>query len=207
MNVLIRILQGAVAFLIYYSILVCIKKYDPGHGLPKKMTWRAFIFPSVGGICLATGSLVQTILLVLCIGYLSAMAYTDYYSKRVYSFFYIVTAIPGYIWMMTNGTWSTIAALLVFILFEVLCAFLFGGFRDGDVEVFIALAPYLTLLACRIQINVLLFLNLFLIISMLFAVIGCLILSIKERRLIRKNAMVPFIYGALICMILIDNIL
>lgn len=207
MMVLVRIMQGAVAVLLFRIILFCIRKRDVTHGLPQKVSFWAMISPFACGFCLYTEEAWSAALLVMYIAYLAAMAYTDYHSKCVYSFFYIVIAVPGYIWLLQEGDWNAIQAVLIFCVIVVVSSVILKGFKDGDMEVFIASAPYITLLAYRMKEEVLFVLVLFLFLSVFFSIAGTVVLSIRCGKFIRKNVMVPFIYSALFWIVLLDNLL
>ena len=205
MNFLIRLAQGATVLLIYCCIIHNIKKYDSRHGLPPKLVWKDMVMSFVSGICIADGSWIHRILLVICMGYLAAMAYTDYYSRKVYSLFYVLAVIPGAIWLVCIGKLENLVAIPLFLLFILFASYVVGAFRDGDVEVFIALTPYVVLLAYRLGIKLFMMFLIFLLTSMLTAVCGSLLVSIKRRKFVRENAMVPFIYGTMLGVVVLDN--
>lgn len=207
MNWWIRTLQGVLVLILFVCIIQCIKKYDSHHGLPEKITGKAILIPLLSGLCIAEGNLVYKILLILCMGYLTAMAYTDYFTRKVYSMFYILATIPGAIWLVSMVDWRKINEILFFILIIIFASFVLHAFRDGDVEVFIALVPYIALLADKWELDLILALLGFLLSSMLFAVCGCLALSVKRKKFVKENAMVPSICVAMLCTILLDNLI
>lgn len=206
MSILFRVGQGIAVILLYIGMLWCIKKADANHGLPERISWIAMLVPFSCGVSLCPGTAGATGLLVLYIAYLAAMAYTDYHSKCVYSLFYIVVAVPGYVWLLQQGDWSMIKAVLIFDLLIVVCSVLLKAFKDGDMEVFITSAPYISLLAYRMKEEIFFLLLLFLFLAVLFSVLGTIVLSIRRKRFMRKNVMVPFIYGALCCVVLLENL-
>ncbi|MBP3609695.1 MAG: hypothetical protein J6J42_05095 [Lachnospiraceae bacterium] len=204
MMIPIRMIQGLMTLLLFRTILLCIRKWDDNHGLPQKTSVKAMLPSFIVGFCLGKGE--STVLLVLYVAYLAAMAYSDYHSKYVYSVFYILVSIPGYVWLFQAGDWSSIRAVLIFCLMAIVFSEVFKAFKDGDMEVFIASAPYITLLAQRMDEEAMLVLVLFLVLSLFFSIVGTAVLSIRCRKFIRKNVMVPYIYGSLFCVVLLDNL-
>ena len=207
MMVLIRIFQGVLALLLFKTFIGCIKKYDSENGLPEEMSWKIELTVFCGGGMIFPETVLQILLLILFIAYLASMAYTDFFTQRVYSLFYVLVAIPGYLWLVGEGSWLMLKVVLMYIGFVAVCSFVLNGFCDGDVEVFIAATPYMALLAQRMKQPVLLMLMLFMLVSLLLGIAGSMVQSIRKRKIITKSAMVPYIFGAAICMMALDNIL
>lgn len=207
MMALLRLGQGIFALVIFRIIIGCIKKFDSENGLPEGLSWKMIFLTFFSGGLIVPESIVQSLLLITFISYLASMAYTDFYTMQVYSLFYVLAAVPGYMWLLGTGSWFAIKVALIYIGFVLIAFWVFKGFGGGDAEVFIAATPYITLLAQRMEQSVVLVLILFMLLALAYSVLGCVVKSIRTRKWVMKSAMVPYIYGAAVCMVILDNLL
>ena len=120
-----------------------IKRLDAENSLPEQVKIKEYIMFFLCGALSYRGIAISTIALVGLSVYLAFMAYTDYHTKHVYSFFSYLFFVAGacYLFLMSEN-WK--AELLCFLLFGLIAmlGFVVKAYTLGDVEIYVALYPY-----------------------------------------------------------------
>ena len=194
-------IYGMIGVFLAVGIVVCIRRFVPDHGLPEEVKVPAIVFFFLSSAILQTEDVVTTTLLLVFISYLSASAYTDYYSRYVYSLFSIVVGIAGYLYVVLNVSWNDLKQMLIFCL-VILAAHFIKAYASGDVEVFIVSIPFVYMLARRMELPVLELLLFFFVLSVCLTLLWALLRLAVKRKKEKQVAMVPAIHGAA-CVLLI----
>ena len=200
---MITVIYGVIGVFLAVSIVVCIRRFVPDHGLPKEVTIPAIAFFFISSAIVQTEDIVTTTLLLIFVSYLSASAYTDYYSRYVYSLFSIVVGIAGYLYVVLNMSWNDIKQMLIFSL-VVFLAYLFRAYASGDVEVFCVSIPFVYMLARRMELPVLGLLLFFFILSICLTLLWALVRLAIKRKKEKQIAMVPAIHGAASVLLILE---
>lgn len=203
---MVRLVQGMLVLCLTTGILYCIRKIVSEHELPQKKLSLFLIFFFFSGFILQPAEWTESIVLILFISYIGAMAYTDYYTRQVYVMFYVIAAIIGYGHMAMHQKWESMWHIFLFVLI-VLAGMLVHAYTLGDAEIFIAAAPYLSLIAERNEMEGLFLLLLFYWFSMILWPVNWLLYAMVKKKMETKFPMVPFIYGALIMILGMENLL
>ena len=201
-----HVMQGLTCMCITSAILQCIKKSQPEHGLPEKNSLVFQLFFFISGFCLCPANAVSTILVLLCAGYIGAMAYTDFYTMQVYSFFCLVISVAGYGYLFINQDWRTCSIAFMFILVVVLGR-LVKAYSSGDLEIFCAITPYLAMIASRNNLEVFFFLFVYFWICLLIKAVSLLIRAARDKKLERKGPMAPAMCVAFMILTALENFL
>lgn len=196
-------IYGMIGVFLTVGIVVCIRKFVPDHKLPEEMKIPAIVFFFASSAIVQTEDIVTTMLLLVFISYLSASAYTDYYSRYVYSLFSIVVGIAGYLYVVLNASWNDLKQMLIFCL-VVLAAYFIKAYASGDVEVFVVSNPFVYMLARRMELPVLELLLFFFVLSVCLTLLWALIRLAVKRKREKQIAMVPAIHGAMCTLMVLE---
>ncbi len=146
MNVLLIGMGAIISVLLMYLGITFVKKADyDGHGLPENVEISYIFITAIAG-CIAIAAFYSYFFLyILFTAYLAIMAYTDFYTMKLYTIFHILIGMIGYIALfIVNG-------LLIreFILGLILIFFmqLTKVINNGDVELLFASFPYICICA------------------------------------------------------------
>ena len=168
MNVLL-IGSGAIisAFLMSAGI-TCMKKIDNKHGLPENVGVFYILVTAIAGGITTEAFYPYFFLSIFFTAYLAIMAYTDFYTMKLYTIFHIIAALTGYI-ALFHFKWSIWEFTLGFglIFFMQLAKVI----SIGDVELLFASFPYCCIFAQIYKIDELYFYFIFLIVIMVISII------------------------------------
>lgn len=137
------VLCGLLTVMVVNGLLDKVKQKDTEITLPKQIRKKEYLMMFLFGAISFQGIRISTILLVGISVYMAFMAYTDYYTRKVYSAFSYLMFLLGifYLFGETQNWKADITALLICIAI-VMLGFMIRAYAFGDVEIYIALCPY-----------------------------------------------------------------
>lgn len=189
-----RVIQGFIVALLSFSILSFIRAVDLEHQLPQKTSWLSIGIFFMAGLVIEPKESITTILFLIFMSYLGAMAYTDWYTKHVYTFFSLFVSMIGYVSLLLNSNRIEFAKLLFFISIVLFC-WLLHTYAFGDVELFFAMTPYGVLLAEQYQADVFFLLLFLFCLSIIFGILGWIIERVRKKKIGEHFAIAPGIYA------------
>ena len=198
-----RVIQGFIVALLSFSILSFIRAADLEHDLPKKTSWLAIGIFFMAGFIVEPKESITTLLFLVFISYLGAMAYTDWHTRHVYTFFSLIVSMIGYVSLLLNPNRIEIIKLLFFISIVLFC-WLLHAYAFGDVELFFAMTPYGVLLAEQYQADVFFLLLFLFCLSVTFGMVGWMIEKLRKKNQGKSFAMAPAIYAVFLVLLSLD---
>ena len=111
-----RFVQGIAVCYLASGILRCIRKNVAEPKLPRENAQQFYIFLFISGFCFYPDKWIISTIMILFIACLGAMAYTDFYTRQIYVFFYVIVALIGYGQMAFCQDWRSMGSILIFIL-------------------------------------------------------------------------------------------
>ena len=137
------VLCGLLNLMILSKMLSVVKKKDKDIFLPKKIRNEEYFFIFLCGAVSFQGICVDTIIFFLLSVYLSFMAYTDFYTRKVYSAFsYFIFLIGIFVFISKTQDWERNISWFVFCFILIVFGFIVKAYAFGDVEIYMALSPY-----------------------------------------------------------------
>ncbi len=169
MKVLLIGIGAISSVLLMYLGITFMKKADDGHGLPENIGIFYIVITAIVGCIAITTFYSYFFLSILFTAYLAIMAYTDFYTMKLYTIFHILIGMIGYIALFIVSGLSIREFILGlgFIIFM----WLIKAINTGDVELLFASFPYICLFADVYKINKLYFCLIFLTVIMLISVV------------------------------------
>lgn len=121
-----------------------IRCFDVESNLPEKRSIKEYVlFFLCGAVSYQGVSITTGIILGLSL-YLSFMAYTDYHTRNVYAVYSYMVFLVGVFYLFTaTENWKHELVCLVVFFAIVLLGFLVKAYAFGDVEILMALYPYI----------------------------------------------------------------
>lgn len=138
------LLSGFAVMIAVHIVLLFFKRIDPDSGLPETTSIIFLILGFVSGVAAVNISQEPISILIYDIffSYTLVMAYTDFYTKQLYTFASIIVFMIGIVLLfMKNYICFSILAYTVFLLLMLLIKM----FATGDFLLLIAGMPYLVL--------------------------------------------------------------
>lgn len=192
-----RLLQGVASFLLANGILRCIKTSCIDHGLPQSVNvWlqAAFFF---GGFMIQPERGWNSVLAVLVISCLGAMAYTDYHTRQIYVFYSRGLLVAGYGLLLFSYTKFSMSEVLLY-LFMVLAGVLLRAYTLGDAELLAAVVPYFILTIEQNQMGTGVCLLLYYWMTLVLWAVNFLLYILVKHYMEIKFPMAPFLYAAML---------
>lgn len=186
---------GYAVALLVYSLIKTVKRCDVQHGLPEKLSPADCFCLFLCGASSYQGITVTSAILFCVTVYIAFMAYTDKHTRKVYSFASYVLFIPGLCALIFPNIRKECIIPLIVYVGMVLFGFIIKAYHFGDVEVYIALAPYFMLIPPKTVLGIEISNFLMLLLLFLFSIIITVLFSIKilPFRVEKKRPMVPAI--------------
>ena len=137
------ILCGLLNLVIVNKLLCTVKQKDKEISLPKQLNRKENFMIFLFGIVSFHGFCSDSIIFFLLSVYLSFMAYTDFYTRKVYSAFsYFIFLIGIFVFISKTQDWERNISWFVFCFILIVFGFIVKAYAFGDVEIYMALSPY-----------------------------------------------------------------
>lgn len=193
MEVVKSILCGALVLLNVGIGINLVKKIDIENGLPKKISaWVDMCF-FCAGCLIPTVSVISMVLNLIVVTYLCFTAYTDHYTKMVYSCGAYITGTIGIVALLLRNSsmWAVLLGFYGVVVLMTLCR----ACALGDAEILMAVAPYLIMSTSAPGLVLLTFFILTEVFFLVYAIV------LRKAKLQEYCAMAPAITVAALCIL------
>jgi prepilin signal peptidase PulO-like enzyme (type II secretory pathway) len=188
---------GVILFMDYL-----IRRIDDQHGLPDKMPIGIMIVSGIAGCYITKRFGSFGICVCILLVSLLIMAWTDYYTRHLYTGFSLITFLFGMIWLILRKGLIVDYIKFILIYLLVLSVLMFiNAFSRGDVYLLAAASPFIFMYADIIHVSGVVLNLIFIFIAMLLCVIG----NIKKLFMRDKQrvAFAPYVAAAFVILIII----